>query len=304
VESACDWKQLTIRLEVEMTRTAKPKRAASARGTRVNSSNGRDLSRELALAKKAARAAGAILRGYWRRGGYEIGSKGRDNPVTQADLEADRAIKQLLRDPFPEYGWLSEETVDNDARLKCRRVWIVDPLDGTKEFIKGIPEFSVAIALIENGAPILGVTYNPIKREMYWAARGMGCHLNTKRVRVTKTRTLKRATVLASRSETARGEWQVFDGTMRVSPTGSVAYKLALVAGGKGDATFTRSPKSEWDIASGAALVLESGGTITDINGRAIRFNQRNVKLQGLVADNKLLHAALMKVAPKPRGMK
>jgi myo-inositol-1(or 4)-monophosphatase len=77
-----------------------------------------------------------------------------------------------------------------------------------------------------------------------------------------------------------------------------------MVAGGKGDATFTRSPKSEWDIASGAALVLEAGGAITDIKGRAIRFNQRNVKLQGLVADNKLLHAALMKVAPKPKGMK
>ncbi|HYL59396.1 MAG TPA: 3'(2'),5'-bisphosphate nucleotidase CysQ [Candidatus Acidoferrales bacterium] len=277
------------------------RRRGPARGSNAD---GRDLSRELALAKKAARAAGEILRRHWHRGGYEIGSKGRDNPVTQADLEADRAIKRLLRDPFPDYGWLSEETVDNDARLKCRRVWIVDPLDGTKEFINGIPEFSVAIALIENGAPILGVTYNPIKREMYWAARGMGCHLNTKKVRVTKTRTLKRATVLASRSETARGEWQVFDGTMRVSPTGSVAYKLAMVAGGKGDATFTRSPKSEWDIASGAALVAEAGGTITDIGGRPLRFNQRDVKLKGLVADNKILHAALMKVAPKPKGMK
>jgi myo-inositol-1(or 4)-monophosphatase len=288
----------------EKTETAKLKRAAGSSAARGNDKKGGDLSRELALAKRAAREAGEILRGYWRRGGYEIGSKGHDNPVTQADLEADRAIKKRLRDPFPEYGWLSEETVDNDARLKRRRVWIVDPLDGTKEFIKGIPEFSVAIALIENGAPILGVTYNPIKREMYWAARGLGCHLNTKRVRVTKTRTLKHATVLASRSETARGEWLVFDGTMQVSPTGSVAYKLAMVAGGKGDATFTRSPKSEWDIASGAALVLEAGGAITDIKGRAIRFNQRNVKLQGLVADNKLLHAALMKVAPKPKGMK
>ena len=288
----------------EKTVTAKLKRVAGSSAARENDKGGSDLSRELALAKRAAREAGKILRRHWRRGGYEIGSKGHDNPVTQADLEADRAIKKRLRDPFPEYGWLSEETVDNDARLKRRRVWIVDPLDGTKEFIKGIPEFSVAIALIENGAPILGVTYNPIKREMYWAARGLGCHLNTKRVRVTKTRTLKRATVLASRSETARGEWQVFDGTMQVSPTGSVAYKLAMVAGGKGDATFTRSPKSEWDIASGAALVLEAGGAITDIKGRAIRFNQRNAKLQGLVADNKLLHAALMKVAPKPRGIK
>jgi myo-inositol-1(or 4)-monophosphatase len=259
-----------------------------------------DLTRELTLAKKAARAAGEILRGYWRRGGYTIGSKGRDNPVTAADLEADHAIKKLLRDPFPEYGWLSEETVDNDDRLRCRRVWIVDPLDGTKEFINGIPEFAVAIALIEDGTPVLGVTYNPIRRELYSAARGLGCHLNTRPVRVTRTRTLKRATVLASRSETARGEWQALRGMMKVSPTGSVAYKLALVAAGKGDATFTRSPKSEWDIASGAALIIEAGGTITDIKGRAIRFNQRNVKLEGLVADNTILHEALMKVAPNP----
>jgi myo-inositol-1(or 4)-monophosphatase len=258
------------------------------------------LTQELALAKKAARAAGEILRGYWRRGGYKIGSKGHDNPVTAADLEADQAIKKLLRDPFPTYGWLSEETVDNEDRLKCRRVWIVDPLDGTKEFINGIPEFAVAIALIEDGVPVLGVTYNPIRREMYWSARGVGCHLNTRPVKVTRTRTLKRATVLASRSETARGEWQSFQGMLKVSPTGSVAYKLAMVAAGQGDATFTRSPKSEWDIASGAALVAEAGGTITDIKGRALRFNQRNVKLEGLVADNRILHAALMKVAPHP----
>jgi myo-inositol-1(or 4)-monophosphatase len=262
-----------------------------------------DLTRELALAKKAARAAGEILRGYWRRGGYKIGSKGRDNPVTAADLEADRALKKLLRDPFPAYGWLSEETVDNDDRLKCSSVWIVDPLDGTKEFINGIPEFAVAIALIEDSVPVLGVTYNPIRREMYWAARGLGCHLNTQRVRVTRTRTLKRATVLASRSETARGEWQVFRGMLKVRPTGSVAYKLAMVAAGKADATFTRSPKSEWDIASGAALIVEAGGTITDAKGRALRFNQRNVKLEGLIADNTILHAALMKVAPmQPLG--
>jgi myo-inositol-1(or 4)-monophosphatase len=275
------------------------KRAVSVRMT--TKAVGHDLKRELTLAKKAARVAGEILRGHWRRGGYHIGSKGIDNPVTAADLEADRAIKKLLHDPFPEYGWLSEETVDNDARLKCRRVWIVDPLDGTKEFINGIPEFSVAIALVEDGVPILGVTYNPIKREMYWAARGTGCHLNARRVRVTRTRNLKGATVLASRSETARGEWQVFHGMLKVSPTGSVAYKLAMVAAGKGDATFTRSPKSEWDIASGAALIMEAGGVITDIKGREIRFNQPSVKLEGLIADNRILHRALVKVAPHPR---
>jgi len=286
-------------MEESAIRKSSAKRAVSAR--RAVKPAGSDLKRELTLAKKAARVAGDILRGHWRRGGYHIGSKGVDNPVTAADLEADRAIKKLLLDPFPEYGWLSEETVDNDARLKCRRVCIVDPLDGTKEFINGIPEFSVAIALVEDGVPILGVTYNPIKREMYWAARGIGCHLNTRRVRVTRTRKLQGATVLASRSETARGEWQVFNGLLKVSPTGSVAYKLAMVAAGKGDATFTRSPKSEWDIASGAALIMEAGGVITDIKGREIRFNQPSVRLEGLIADNRILHRALVKVAPHPR---
>ena len=275
--------------------------AVSRRAKRPAQELSEDLKREITLAKKAARAAGEILRGHWRRGGFKIGSKGHDNPVTEADLQADRALKKILRDPFPEYGWLSEETADNDDRLGCRRVWIVDPLDGTKEFIQGVPEFSVAIALVEDGAPVLGVTYNPITREMFWAVRGMGCHLNTRRVRVTRTRALKRATVLASRSETARGEWEVFHGKLIVSPTGSVAYKLALVAGGKADATFTRSPKSEWDIASGAALILEAGGVITDIKGRAIRLNQRNVKLEGLIADNRVLHGALMKIAPHPK---
>jgi myo-inositol-1(or 4)-monophosphatase len=259
-----------------------------------------DLSRELNLAKRAARTAGEILRGHWRRGGYTIGSKGKDNPVTQADLEADHAIKRMLQEPFPEYGWLSEETADSADRIGRRRVWIVDPLDGTKEFINGVPEFCVAIALIEDGEPILGVTYNPIRREMFWGARGLGCHLNTKPVRVSRTRLLHRAKVLASRSEAARGEWQVFHGKLIVSPTGSVAYKLALVAAGKGDATFTRSPKSEWDIASGAALIALGGGTITDIRGRKLSFNNRNVKLEGMIADNTTLHRQLLGVAPHP----
>ncbi len=281
-------------------KASKPnKRESSTDGDTRAAANG-DLRRELALAKKAARAAGDILRGHWHRGGYEIGSKGKDNPVTEADLEADRALKKLLHDPFPEYGWLSEETADSEARLECRRVWIVDPLDGTKEFIKGIPEFCVAVALVEDGEPVLGVTYNPIKREMFWSARGLGCHLNSAPARVTRTRALHRANVLASRSEAARGEWEVFHGRLKVSPTGSVAYKLALVAAGMADATFTRSPKSEWDIASGAALLREAGGTMTDIHGLPIRFNQRHVKVAGMIADNTILHDKLVKIAPHP----
>ena len=275
-----------------------------------------DLQRELNLAREAALSAGEILERYFRDRGFEIDQKGRDNPVTTADLEADDEIKRMLRASFPEYGWLSEETVDDPSRLSCHRVWIVDPLDGTKEFIKGIPEFVIAIALAEDGHPILGVTYNPIKREMFWCAQGSGCYMesgtvlpgspldrlesHSQRVHVTPTPTLENAIVLASRSETSRGEWKSYEGKLRVNPIGSVAYKLALVAAGRADATFTRTPKSEWDIASGAALIVEAGGRITDIDGSEMRFNKPVVKLKGFVASNALLHDEIERLVPHP----
>jgi myo-inositol-1(or 4)-monophosphatase len=275
-----------------------------------------DFKRELDLAREAALSAGEILERYFRDRAFEIDQKGKDNPVTTADFDADSEIKRLLRAPFPEYGWLSEETADNSDRLSCRRVWIVDPLDGTKEFIKGIPEFVIAIALAEEGHPILGVTYNPIKREMFWCAQGSGCYMDdgtafpgcpidrlesqSQRVCVTPTSTLEHAIVLASRSETSRGEWKRFEGKLRVNPIGSVAYKLALVAAGRADATFTRTPKSEWDIASGAALIVEAGGRITDIDGSEMRFNKPSVKLKGFVASNALLHEEIERLVPHP----
>ena len=256
-----------------------------------------DLTREVEYARKAALAAGEILMRYYGTD-YEVGSKGKNNPVTIADTEADSAIKAILMHAFPDYGWLSEETVDNDERLSKRRVWIVDPLDGTKEFINKIPEFCVAIGLSDDGEPVVGVTYNPITEEMWWSGRGMGCHLGDHRVHATRTRVLQRASVLASRSETARGEWEVFHGVLKAVPKGSVAYKLAMVAGGKADATFTRSPKNEWDIGSGAALIIEAGGKMTDIDGNPMVFNKKITKCAGLVASNGILHDQLMQVAP------
>jgi myo-inositol-1(or 4)-monophosphatase len=257
--------------------------------------------RELLVARDAALAAGAILQRYFRDGGYQIDSKGKNNPVTTADFEADSELKQILREAFPAYGWLSEETADNDDRLTRERVWIVDPLDGTKEFIKGIPEFVVAIALAEHGVPMMGVTYNPIKDEMFWGARGAGCFLDGNAVTVSDTRTLEHSTILASRSETARGEWKAYEGRVTVRPIGSVAYKLALVACGRADATFTLTPKSEWDIASGVALILAAGGRVTDLNGDPVHFNRRNVKTPGFVASNGHLHAQLEHMLPPDR---
>ena len=255
---------------------------------------------EVEVARKAALEAGRIIRHYYgRRDSYHISSKGKDSPVTNADMEADKAIWTILTQAFPQYGWLSEESVDDPKRLEHSRVWIVDPLDGTKEFIKGIPELAVAIALAEDGKPVVGVTYNPIKEEMYWAASGAGCHLGDRRVEVTHTNTLAGATLLASRSETSRGEWETYRGQFKTMPTGSVAYKLALVAAGAADGTFTRSPKSEWDIASGAALLAEAGGRFTDIEGNEVRLNQRDVTFKGLIGSNPLLYPILFELVKR-----
>jgi myo-inositol-1(or 4)-monophosphatase len=255
--------------------------------------------RELQVAIDGAIAAGKILQGYFRDGGYQIDSKGKNNPVTTADFEADSKLKQILRDAFPTYGWLSEETVDNDDRLACERVWIVDPLDGTKEFIKGIPEFVVAIALAERGVPVMGVSYNPIKNELFSGIRGAGCFLDGKPVTVSTVSALEHSTILASRSETARGDWKAYEGRVKVRAIGSVAYKLALVAAGQADATFTLTPKSEWDIASGVALIVAAGGRVTDLNGDEMHFNRRDVKTPGFVASNGHLHSEIERMLPK-----
>ncbi|HLH76337.1 MAG TPA: 3'(2'),5'-bisphosphate nucleotidase CysQ [Candidatus Binataceae bacterium] len=255
---------------------------------------------ELSCARRAALEAGRIIRDYFGGEAFTVGSKGKQGPVTSADLEADAAVKSILGEAFPADAWLSEETADNSARLSCQRVWIVDPLDGTKEFIKRIPEFAVAIALAQEGVPVVGVTYNPIKDELFWAARGRGAFLGEQPIHVTPTTNLGRAKLLISRSEEARGRWKPFEHLALLKATGSVAYKLALVAAGRGDATFSRSPKSEWDVAAGHILLSEAGGLLTARDGSALRFNQPTVRVPGIIASNRLLHPQLVALANRP----
>jgi myo-inositol-1(or 4)-monophosphatase len=263
------------------------------------------LSAELSAARRAALAGGAVLSRHWHQRSFTVASKDGGSPVTSADLEANRAIAAVLRAASPDYGWLSEETADNRERLGRSRVWIVDPLDGTEEFIHRVADFCVSIALAEDGAPVLGVIYHPIRRELYWALRAVGCFLGRRRVSVSRTASLRRATVLASRSETKRGEWLKFGGQFRSSPVGSVAYKLARVAGGFADATFTCRPKNEWDIAGGAALIEAAGGCLSALDGQPLRFNRPEVKIAGLIASNGLLHdqlRALIAREQRPNG--
>ena len=236
------------------------------------------MERELDIAIRAARDAGQILLRYYG-GAHKVTEKSVDNPVTAADLEANELLKATILGAFPDDGWLSEET---------------DPLDGTKEFISEIPEFVVCVALVEDGLPRVAVEYNPVRDELFTARKGAGATLNGSAIRVTKQTDLRLARVLASRSEEARGEWDPYREKMHVELTGSVAYKFALIAAGRYDATFTLTPKNEWDVCAGALLVAEAGGMVTDPDGRAIRFNNRSTLLPGLIASNQLLHRAII----------
>jgi myo-inositol-1(or 4)-monophosphatase len=249
--------------------------------------------RERAVAIAAARGAGALIRRYYE-GTIEAHEKRPDNPVTAADLEANTHIRGEIVRAFPDDGWLSEETADSPERLARRRVWVVDPLDGTKEFIQHIPEFCVCIALTEDGRPVVAVEYNPAADRLYVAVRGQGTTVNGAPARVSTTARVADAVVMASRSEDKRGEWDAFKGHVHVQLTGSVAFKLAELATGNGDATFTLTPKNEWDICAGTLLVEEAGGRVSDIAGKPLVYNQPSPLRPGMIATNGVLHAGLL----------
>jgi myo-inositol-1(or 4)-monophosphatase len=254
---------------------------------------------ERAVAEAAAREAGAIVKRYYEKPIEEVAKSDKgagrdDNWLTQADSESDDLLKARLLGAFPDDGWLSEETKDSPARLEKSRVWIVDPLDGTREFTLRVPEFCVCVALVENGKPVVGVEYNPATDRLYSAALGAGATLNGQPARVSKTEHVALAQVLASRSEDKRGEWDAFKQYCHVVLTGSVAYKLAELSVGNGDATFTLTPKNEWDICAGTLLVEEAGGRVTGLDGKPLVFNQPSPLRPGMIASNRALHDALM----------
>ena len=249
--------------------------------------------RERSVAERAAREAGAIIRRYYEPG-VAYREKSKDNPVTQADLEANSCIRRLVSEAFPDDGWLSEETADSHDRLARARVWVVDPLDGTKEFVQHIPEFCVCVSLVEAGRPVVAVSYNPAADRLYVAERGCGTTVNGVPTHVSRTARVADAVVLASRSEDRRGEWDTFKDRVHVRLTGSVAFKLAELATGSGDATFTLTPKNEWDICAGTLLVEEAGGRVTDLAGAPLVFNQPSPLRPGLIASNGTLHAGLL----------
>ena len=245
---------------------------------------------ELAAAAEAARAGGAILRRYSERGaryGWKPGGQWGMELVSEADIEVDAALRERLLGAFPEDGWLSEEHPDDASRLSKRRVWIVDPLDGTREFLSGVPEYAVSIGLAVDGEAAAGAVYNPARDELYGAAAGGGGD----GFRLDAAQSLAEGFMLAGRGEWRWGDLPpVPDGT-KLMPVGSIAYRMALLATGTGNLLFTAGHRSEWDVAAGAALLAAAGAKLTDLEGRALLFNQPEPAVRGLIAGTPALHA-------------
>lgn len=252
------------------------------------------LSRELEVAARLARKAGDVLRHHHGQP-LDVSRKPGDEPVTRADLESNLVIVDGLRRAFPDDAIFSEESPDTGERLGRRRVWIVDPLDATSNYLDGGDEAVVSIGLAVDGRPVLGVVCNPFRDELVAGAERLGVTLNGRQVRVSDCGDLGRARLNVSRKEWGRGLAERIPATLPVKPLASMAYKLARVAAGLADGAFSLKPRKEWGTCAGTALVRAAGGQVTLLDGSELVFNRAEPRQPlGMAAAGPALHPALL----------
>lgn len=255
--------------------------------------------RDLALLLEAAEAAGRLALHY-RETGFETREKPGLGPVTDADIAVDDMLRAELRAARPDYGWLSEETPDTPARLAAERVFLVDPIDGTRDFIGGGRSWGPSLAIAEAGRLIAGVVRLPALDRSYAAARGQGATRDGERLTAGDRGEITGARVLASAAALAPTAWTGPPPPLERSFRPSLAYRLCLVAEGAFDATLTFRDSWEWDIAAGALIVQEAGAQATDSQGAPLVFNGPSGLVPGLIAAGPRLHAALVRQRPRP----
>jgi myo-inositol-1(or 4)-monophosphatase len=253
----------------------------------------RDLRPEAALLIEAARAAGALALRYFRKAN-DVQLKADGSQVSEADLAVDAELRRRLMGARPGYGWLSEETPDTDARFAAPRVFIVDPIDGTRAFVEGKDEWTICAGLVRTGAPIASVVYNPARRELFDAIQGEGARLNGRPIRVTDRADTEGALFLGSAGLYRPTRWKDPWPRIHVRWTSSIAYRMALVAAGRADATMSLGTYADWDLAAAALIVTEAGGRVSDRTGKELRFNAPMPYHAGLVAGAPAIHADMI----------
>ncbi|WP_184089198.1 inositol monophosphatase family protein [Sphingomonas xinjiangensis] len=229
--------------------------------------------------------AGALAIKLWQTD-FRRWEKSPGNPVCAVDLELDGMLRYRLGQLLPDAGWLSEETIDNAARLGAKRIWVVDPIDGTRDYLRGRSGWAVSVALIEHGQPVIGVLDAPARHEVWTAAAGQGAFRNGERLHASNRTELPGARVPADQLPKADRD------LTPVFKPNSIALRMAMVAAGDADLLATLRWGNEWDIAASVLLAREAGASVTDAFGRPLAFNTPSAQAFGILASSPGIHAA------------
>lgn len=249
---------------------------------------------DLTLLVEAAEAAGDIARRHFRQDPETWDKGGDDGPVTEADIAIDRMLRSELLAARPDYGWLSEETEDTSERLHHDRVFVVDPIDGTRAFIEGQTAFAHSLAVVERGQVLSAVVFLPMQDKMFTAAKGAGAALNGDPLKASDPATPGQANILTTRANLAEQHWPGGVPAFKRSYRPSLAYRLALVGTGRVDGMLSFRQTWEWDIAAGALIAAEAGAVVSDADGKGLHLNNRLPKINGILSAGPQLHGALM----------
>ena len=252
-----------------------------------------DLDQDLALMRDAVADAAMVALDIYNQG-FESWKKAGHQPVTDVDMAVNAHLETRLRRPRPDYGWLSEETRDDKSRFACKRVWVVDPIDGTRALLKGRPHFVISVALIEDNRPVIGLLHNPVSEEQYEAVAGRGATLNGAPIHVSDCRRIEDARMIMYADFVTSKRWRVPFPQVETGMVNSIAYRLALVATGQFDGCMTIRHKNDWDLAAADLIIREAGGIATDREGQPFQFNSKDTRHQGVVAAGPSLHRLLI----------
>ncbi len=253
---------------------------------------------DLDLLRDVAEKAGEIALSFFDSSPKIWEKDDNAGPVTEADLAVNAYFEERLKSARPEYGWLSEETEDATARLNTKRQFILDPIDGTRAFIRGSENWALSLAVVEDGQPIAAVVAMPKKATTYWADLGGGAFQDGARIQSSNERNVAASTVLSANFNLEPSYWK--GGQLPPFEThfrSSLAYRLSLVAKGRFDSMITLRPTWEWDIAAGSLIVSEAGGCVCDRKGRTPRFNNAHPKIDGVLAGAPIVDQLLENLA-------
>ena len=254
--------------------------------------SGSILARDTALLRDTVREAGALALSLFRTD-LRNWTKGASSPVSEADIAVNDLLQDRLRSATPDYGWLSEESADDEARLNRQLVWIVDPIDGTRGYLAGREDWCVSVALVENTSPVLAAVFAPVSGEFFFAARGRGAVRNDACVHATPGIDLDFSRVAGPKPPVQRLSRAAADVALHPR-IGSLALRLCRVADGSLDAAFAGGQSRDWDLAAANLIVQEANGNMTALSGEAIQYNRREVTHGVLVAAGRDRHASIV----------